>query len=461
MTGDGAPTPAARLPAATPRAAARRAERTGSPLRAGVLSIVHHGVTQVIRVGSHLILAKLLSVEAFGLMGIVNSLTTAVELFSDLGIGQKIVQSPRGDDPAFLNTAWTLKSLRGIVLWLATLLLAWPVARFYGVDVLAVLVPVVGFGAVLSGFGSTAIHSRERRLDLGRLVSLQVTGQVLGGVVMIVWALLAPSVWSLAVGLLTSALVVLVGSHVWLSGVRNRFQWDRESVSEVLRFGRWMLPATIVYYCLTLSHRLILGKFVTAEVLGLFNIAAFLAGFVPQTLGAVSARVLFPLFARREESVPHAVFLQQIGRARRGLLALALPLVCVLVVWGPEIVGLLYDDRYLGAGWMVHVLAMGSIVECVNGTSTILLLSLGDAKLHCLALAGAAVLFAMFVVAGYLLRGWQGIVVAVAAAPLARYPALAWALHRHAVWQPLLDLSALIGAGGVLGAFWLLKAILA
>jgi len=50
--------------------------------------------------------------------------------------------------------------------------------------------------------------------------------------------------------------------------------------------------------------------------------------------------------------------------------------------------------------------------------------------------------------------------VALAAAPVARYPALAWALHRQHVWQPLLDLTALLGAGGLIGILWALKAVL-
>lgn len=408
--------------------------------------------------GSHLLLARFLSVDAFGLMGIVNSCTTAVELFSDLGIGQKIVHSPRGEEPAFLDTAWTLKSVRGLVLWLVTLLLAWPVALFYDTEALLYLVPVVGLGALLGGLTSTRVSSLERRLELGRVVSLQLTAQVLAAAVMLLWAYLAPSVWCLVAGGLVYATILLIGSHTVLGGARNHVRWEPAAALEIYRFGKWILPATMVYFLLVLSHRLVLAKFVTTEVLGLFNIAAFLAGFVPQAMEVLAARVLLPLFAREGDAPPTADSLLRLRGARLKLLALALPALSLLVVFGPEVVGLLYDHRYAGAGWMVQVMAAGGLVACINASAGSLLLARGDSKRHFLSLAGGAVLFGAFLVVGYLLGGWRGLVVALAAAPVARYPALAWALWRQGVWQPMVDLLAILAAGGLVGLSWWVKA---
>jgi O-antigen/teichoic acid export membrane protein len=414
----------------------------------------------VVRVGSHLALARLVSAEAFGLMGLVNSCTTGVELFSDLGVPQKIVHSPRGAEPVFLNTAWTIKSLRGFALWAVTLLLAYPLARFYNTPQLQYLVPVVGLTAILSGFASTNIHLQERNLSLERVVALQIAAQIIAAIVMVAWAWRQPTVWALVAGGLATAGVTMVGSHLVLPGPRNRFQWEPAAAHEVFHFGKWMLPSTIVYFILVLSHRLILGKFVTAEVLGFYNIASFLASFVVMLLGGVSTRVLLPLFARQGEASSNQEFRKRVGRARRNLLVLSLPPLCVLTVFGPQIIHLLYDRRYVGAGWMTQVLAAGAVGDCIITSSGSLLLARGDSRRHFLTLVGGALLLAAFVVTGYLLGGWQGVVIALAASPLARYPALAWGLHRQCVWQPLLDLIALLGSAALVALLWALKAAL-
>ncbi|MEM9567949.1 MAG: oligosaccharide flippase family protein, partial [Cyanobacteria bacterium P01_E01_bin.34] len=95
----------------------------------GVLwTVAAFGSQQVLRFASNLILTRLLIPEFFGLMALVNSLRLGLELFSDVGIGQNIIQSPRGEDPLFLNTAWSIQIIRGILLWLACWAIAQPIA---------------------------------------------------------------------------------------------------------------------------------------------------------------------------------------------------------------------------------------------------------------------------------------------------------------------------------------------
>lgn len=430
---------------------------TPSAMSAGIISVAHQGAGQAIRVGTHLVLARLLSVQAFGLMGLVYSFTTAVELFTDFGIGQKIVSSPRADDPTFLNTAWTLKILRGFALWVIAVVLAWPAAHFYGEWALVYLLPVVGLNAILGGLTSTSVNLAERRLSLGPLVLLQLAGQIVSAGVTITWAWLYPTVWALVAGGLAATATFLLGSHTLLQGPRNHFRWDRLAAREILHFGAWMVPGTVAYFFLVLSHRLILGAFVTAETLGLFNIAAFVGGFMGELMAGLSTRVLLPLFARQEAEGSGTSFMRQVGRARRNLMLLAVPPMCVLVVWAPEAIALLYDPRYEGAGWMTQVLAAGGIVGCITTTAGVLLLARGDSRRHFVSLGWGSVLLAAFIMIGAYWGGWQGIVIALAAAPVARYPGLAWALRCHRAWQPSLDFGTLLGAASLIGLLWGVK----
>jgi hypothetical protein len=111
----------------TPRpSSAKQTARRGS-----LWTLGGYGVSQVIRLASSLILARLLFPEAFGLMALVNVFMQGLEMLSDLGIGPGIIQNKRGAEPKFLRTAWTLQIIRGFVLWGITLLLARPVAAFF------------------------------------------------------------------------------------------------------------------------------------------------------------------------------------------------------------------------------------------------------------------------------------------------------------------------------------------
>ena len=90
---------------------------TARIIRAAFLSIGSFGLSQGLRLVSNLLLTRILFPEAFGLMGLVNVLLIGLAMFSDVGIGPAIARSPRGDERDFLDTAWTLQILRGLLLF--------------------------------------------------------------------------------------------------------------------------------------------------------------------------------------------------------------------------------------------------------------------------------------------------------------------------------------------------------
>src|SRR4051794_31786373 len=94
-------------------------------------TIAGYGTSQVLRFGSNLVLAKLLFPQAFGLMAIVNGVMQGLVMLSDVGIGQSIIRHNRRDDPEFYNTAWTLQVIRGMLLAIMGVALAWPIGQFY------------------------------------------------------------------------------------------------------------------------------------------------------------------------------------------------------------------------------------------------------------------------------------------------------------------------------------------
>ena len=87
-------------------------------MRGSFLTVLNFGGHNILRLGSNLILTRILFPEAFGLMALVQVVLAGTEMFSDFGIRGSIVQSSRGDDPVFLNTAWTVQIGRGVLLGL-------------------------------------------------------------------------------------------------------------------------------------------------------------------------------------------------------------------------------------------------------------------------------------------------------------------------------------------------------
>src|ERR1700679_3684771 len=89
--------------------------------------IFFYGVAMSLRLLSSVVLSRLFLPQYFGLTALITTVIVGMNLFSHVGLQDSVVQHPRGDEPAFLNTAWTIQVIRGAGLFLLTFPLAWPI----------------------------------------------------------------------------------------------------------------------------------------------------------------------------------------------------------------------------------------------------------------------------------------------------------------------------------------------
>ena len=91
---------------------------------AAAWTLLGFGGAQVIRLGSNLVMTRLLAPEMFGVMAIVNVIIIGFNLISDIGLRPNIIQRQRELDDGFLDTAWTVQIIKGFLLWFAVLVLS-------------------------------------------------------------------------------------------------------------------------------------------------------------------------------------------------------------------------------------------------------------------------------------------------------------------------------------------------
>lgn len=418
--------------ATTPPSLFRRA-LSGSLLTAG-----SYAVTQGLRLVSNLILTRLLYPEAFGVMALVSVVLVGLAMFSDMGVGPAISQHKRGDDPAFLDTAFALNVLRGLVLWLGTCALAWPMARFYDVPELAQFLPVAGLTLLIAGFNPTRIDTANRHLLIGRVTALDLAAQVTGIVSMIALALAWPSVWALVIGALIGSAAKLVLMSAFLPGRRNRLHWDRDAARDLIRFGKWIFLSTACGFLLAQGDKAIFGAYLTTAELGIYNMGWFLASFPLLLAGAVSGRIMIPLYRDRHPAQSPANA-RALRRLRFALSGGTLALLGVLGLVGVPLVGLLYDDRYAMAGLVVVVMACVQMPAVVGMTYDQSALAAGESRGYFLLIALKAAVQTVAFLLGMEMGGLWGALAAQGVALLALHPAIVMLARRHGVWDGLHD----------------------
>ena len=347
-------------------------------------------VGQILRLASNLVMTRLLVPEMFGVMAVANTVILGLQLCSYFGIQHNIIQSTRGDERIFLDTAWTLQILRGVLIWLVALSLSailyfanlWgyvPVGSAYADSSLPNIIAVISFTALISSFESTKLATASRHMTLGKLTMIELGSQILSLLTMIAFALVKQSIWALVFGALVASLAKMLASHVVLVGTKNKLAWEPKAISELFGFGKWILLTTIMGYFVRSSDKLILAGLISAQLLGVYTVAIFVTNAVQEVMSRWASGVVYPVLSKIHREQPSEL-IRAYYKFRLPFDALMLFLCGFLFNAGFVITEVLYDSRYEGAGHMIEILSLWLI-----GSRTIIAeqcyLAVGKSKL--------------------------------------------------------------------------------
>jgi O-antigen/teichoic acid export membrane protein len=335
-----------------------------------------YGLTQLARFATSIALTRILAPELFGLMIIVNSLRTGIDLLLDVGIGQNVIQNKNGEDPRFYNTAWTIQLVRGLFVWIVCLIVSLPLAKLYEAPLLATVLPVAGLYFVFNGFSSMAPFLLRRRLQLARLNSFEIVVTIVWATGQLVVAYFYPNIWALVFGGVFYAALSMIGSFYLLRDLKVKMQISKNYGLEILSFGKWIFISSILYFLSTNFDRLSLGKLIPLEVLGVYGIARSISDLVTQLFLRLCDFIIFPLVASAAET-SRFILRQKVATTRFWLLFVIACGISVFSVASDLIIRTLLDSRYQVAGMLLPIFGLGvwfSIVCSINEST---LLGLG------------------------------------------------------------------------------------
>jgi O-antigen/teichoic acid export membrane protein len=328
---------------------------------------VSFGIIQVMRLVNNVVLARLLSPPLFGLMLIVNSIRTGVELLSDVGINQNIISNRQGHTPEFYDTAWTIKVMRGIALGAICFASASLLAAFFGKPELATILPVIALTFLFTGFQSASSALLQKQKAVARVSIFDTGVATISVIAHIILALITPTIWALVLGSVVTSASALVASYLVIPGVRHRFILDRQSTQEILKFGKWIFLSSVIYFLAMNFDRLYFAKQITLAMLGIYSIARSMADMLSNFVIRTSKMLLLPAVAAMQAPAPEVR--SKLLHVRRTMLILVAVALAGFVSVADEIIRLLYDARYAQAAIMLPLILLGvwvSILCTVN-----------------------------------------------------------------------------------------------
>lgn len=345
--------------------------------RAGLFGLVWsyltHGLQLILRLGSSLVLTRLLLPEAYGVFGPALAVMFFLEFLSDIGLRPAVVRSPNGDNPEFIGTAWSLWVCRAFLLSAAAFGLAWVLPPWYDLPALHGVLLALCVRPILLSLVNPTVFVLYRRLNYRTPFVLDTLQAVIAIPVTILLAWQIRSVWALVLGLLFGDIVRLILSHI-LCPTAPRPRWERSAVHELSHFGSAIFVNTLVYGAWIYFDRLAGPKLLPPEQMGLYILAWSLSEALDVLIWR-ACEVFFSMLSRIPEGKERDDFFR---RSARRLAIYMLPTLVVAALCAPWAFKLLYATPFHGAAVLFGLLTVRLIFRATSHLQFMYLMMRGE-----------------------------------------------------------------------------------
>lgn len=347
--------------------------------RTALLLLSGSAATSVMLLARNLIIARLISLEDYGIAATFAVVMAMVEMMSTLGLQQQIVQSPRGDEPRYQAALQGFQVLRGAITGVVMVCVAGPLARFLHVPDIAWAYQVMAVVPVLTAFVHFDIYRLNRRMIYRpEILTVAVPAFVSLAVVMPLYITFGD--WRVMLyAIVVQASLMAVVSHI-VSHTPYRMVLDRAIMRENLKFGWPLLVNGGLLFLVFNGEKLVVGHELGMAPLAIFAMGITLTLTPTLVMEASAQRFFLPQLS----AVSADTSAQGAARFTRLSMATAqvsLVIGCLLVIGvlllGRPVVWVLLGEEYTPLLGLIVPLAILSGIRVFKAGSNVIALSQG------------------------------------------------------------------------------------
>jgi O-antigen/teichoic acid export membrane protein len=408
-------------------------------LRGGFARLCAQAANFALRIGSLMILARLLGPKDFGLVGMVTAFTGVLNLFRDFGLSSAAVQRTTVTDEQVSTLFW-INIAFGMVLGLITVGAAPFIATFYHEPRLVWVTIVLAAGFLFNAAGIQHSVLLQRQMRFTALAVIGVASLIIGTAIGMGAAWVGYGYWALVAMTVslpfTNTIGLWLATH-WIPGLPRR----GTGIRSMVRFGGTLTLSGLVVYIANNFEKVLLGRFWGAAAIGIYGRAYQLVNIPTDNLNSAAGEVGFSALSRLQNDPPRlkSYFLKGYSL----ILALTIPITIACAFFADDVVYVVLGPQWSEAVPIFRLLAPTILVFAIANPLSWLLSSIGLVS----RLLKMGLVIAPVMIAGYFVAvpyGPKGVALAVSAIMILwLVPLLTWALHDTSI-SPL-DIVPVVG----------------
>ncbi len=310
------------------------------------------------------ILARLLTPQDFGLVGMITVFTGLATILVEMGVGAAIIQRQNLIEEDYSSAFWLSIGI-SIIITVVMIGAAPFIAAFYQRPVLKIMLWVFSMNFVLGGFATVQQALLMKNMNFRAIAIRDVFAVIAGGLAGIVTALLGGGSWSLIAQLM--GFTAVHTSLMWvISSWRPSLYFKWASVKKLWGFSAHMTGFQIAGFASRNIDFLLIGKLLGAVELGLYALAYKLMLFPLQNISWSIGRVAFPAFSSIQHDLEKVK--KNYLRMVRAIATVTLPLMGLIYLTADEFVRLVYGDKWASAIPLIQILSFCGMMQSISTT---------------------------------------------------------------------------------------------
>jgi lipopolysaccharide exporter len=346
-------------------------------IRGGFWILTLRIAQQILALVRLVILARLLSPNDFGLMGIALLTMAIIDTLTQTGFELALVQRKEQTE-TYLDSAWTVGIIRGLVLFALLQVLAPYAASFFKALEAETLIRAIGVSLLLRGFANIGTVYFQKELQFGKQFIYQFSGRFADFVVAVIAAFILRNVWVLVLAFLAGDAVRLLISYA-IHPYRPRLSLDAGKARELFTFGKWILGSSTVLFFLNEGDKAFIGRVVGSTMLGFYQMAYRISNLPATEFAQVISLVTIPAYSKLQDRL--AKLREAYLRVLQITAFISIPLAGLILILAPGLTRIFLGEKWMAAAAPMQALAVWGAARSIISTTGPVFVAVGKPRL--------------------------------------------------------------------------------
>lgn len=342
-------------------------------LRGGLARVGTQGANFLVRMGSLMILARLLDPKDFGLVGMVTAVIGVFTVFRDFGLSAAAVQRTTVSEEQSSTLFW-INLLVGAILCTTIIGMSPLIARFYHEPRLIGVTAVMASGFLFNAAGVQHSALLERQMRFTTLAYIDVSSLLISTIAGIGLARMGFGYWALVASASLLPLGYTVGVWIMTRWIPSR-PHKQVGIRSMMHFGATLTLNGLVYYIANNLDKVLLGRFWGVDALGIYGRAYQLINIPTDNLNFAAGGVAFAALSRVKDEPARlkSYFLKGYSL----ILSLTVPITFTCGLYAPEMIRIFLGPKWNTAATVFQYLAPTALGFAILSPLGWLITSLG------------------------------------------------------------------------------------